>query len=174
MDLYQELNAALSQKLGIWMVVYIDNILLMADTKVKARDQASSLPGLHSEHRKDGIGIVLMYRIPEFHIRHNQDGIEFASSKDEEDLGRVPTVIRGGAYYSPCPLQINWQNECHDTVIPQAPLFYGNLQMDLAAALRRADKDYETVLNLSLEELTWWDTQMVKWNGRMVMATDPT
>ena len=32
------LSAALSQKLGIWMVVYIDNILLMADTKVKARD----------------------------------------------------------------------------------------------------------------------------------------
>ena len=45
--------------------------------------------------------------------------------------------------------------------------------MDLAAALRRADKDYKTVLNLSLKELTWWDTQMIKWNGRTVMATEP-
>ena len=62
-------------------------------------------------------------------------------------------------------------------VIPPAPLFYRNLQMDLATALRGADQDYETLLVLSpnsREELTWWDTQMIKWNGRTVLITEPS
>ena len=61
-------------------------------------------------------------------------------------------------------------------VIPPAPLFYRSLQMDLTMALRRVDRDYETHLNLSpdsREELIWWDTQMIKWNGRTVLATEP-
>ena len=48
--------------------------------------------------------------------------------------------------------------------------------MDLTMALRRADQDYKTHLNLSpdiREELIWWDTQMIKWNGRTVLATEP-
>ena len=57
-------------------------------------------------------------------------------------------------------------------VIPPAPLFYRHLQMDLSAALRSAAQDYEIQLRLSpdgREELTWWDTQMVRWNGRSVL-----
>ena len=63
-----------------------------------------------------------------------------------------------------------------NAMIPPAPLFYRNLQMDLAAALRGADQDYETILELfpdSREELIWWDTQMIKWNGRMVISMEP-
>ena len=48
--------------------------------------------------------------------------------------------------------------------------------MDLAVALRQGNQDYETNLVLSpdsREELRWWDTQMVKWNGRMVLALEP-
>ena len=55
-------------------------------------------------------------------------------------------------------------------------MFHRNLQMDLAAALRGADQDYETILELSLdswEELIWWVTQMIKWNGRTVISTEP-
>ena len=39
----QHPEAALGQKLGIRLVVYIDDILLMAETKEKARDHASGL-----------------------------------------------------------------------------------------------------------------------------------
>lgn len=34
---------ALGQELGMWLVVYIDDILLMAEIKEKAQEQASSL-----------------------------------------------------------------------------------------------------------------------------------
>ena len=48
--------------------------------------------------------------------------------------------------------------------------------VELTMAPSRADQDYEIHLNLSpdsWEELTWWDTQMIKWNGRTVLATEP-
>ena len=48
--------------------------------------------------------------------------------------------------------------------------------MDLAAALRGADQDYETIIELSpnsREEMIWWDTQMIKWNSRTVISTEP-
>ena len=54
----------------------------------------------------------------------------------------------------------------------QQPLFLRHLQMDLAAALRSAAQDYETQLSLSpasREELIWWDTQMVKWKGKLML-----
>ena len=61
-------------------------------------------------------------------------------------------------------------------VIPPAPLFYRSLQMELSAALREADQDYETTIMLledSKKELVWWDTEMVKWNGRTILAQEP-
>ena len=61
-------------------------------------------------------------------------------------------------------------------VIPPAPLFYRHLQMDLATALRAGGQNYETTLKLSQEsreELTWWDTRMIKWNGKTVLSAEP-
>ena len=61
-------------------------------------------------------------------------------------------------------------------VIPPAPLFYRNLQMDLTAALRLADQDYKMTFSLSpdsKEELTWWDDQIVGWNGKSMLSTEP-
>ena len=61
-------------------------------------------------------------------------------------------------------------------VIPPAPLFYRSLQIDLKAALRTSDQDYESLLVLgpeSRDELIWWDSQMIKWNGRTVLTTEP-
>ena len=61
-------------------------------------------------------------------------------------------------------------------VIPPASLFYRHLQMDLARALRAADQDYEIILTLSPEsgeELIWWGSQRIKWNGKTVLLAEP-
>ena len=61
-------------------------------------------------------------------------------------------------------------------VIPPAPLFYRSLQIDLASALREGNQDYKTTLALSpdsKEELIWWDTQMINWNGKTLFTTEP-
>ena len=61
-------------------------------------------------------------------------------------------------------------------VIPPAPLFYRNLQIDLEAASKALDQDYESSLTLSLyskRELAWWDIQMSKWNVNSLLMTEP-
>ena len=61
-------------------------------------------------------------------------------------------------------------------VIPPAPLFYRYIQMDLSEALRKRYPNYDTCLHLledSKEELTWWDMQMVRWNGKTVLTKEP-
>jgi hypothetical protein len=48
--------------------------------------------------------------------------------------------------------------------------------MDLARALRAANQDYESPLTLSQdsrEELVWWDTQIIRWNGRTILSAKP-
>ena len=53
--------------------------------------------------------------------------------------------------------------------VPPAPLFYRYLQQDLQAALAWGNQDYETLLSLTQsarEELTWWQDQLPKWNGK--------
>ena len=183
MGLYQDLKADSSSRSGAGDTVDSLHRRHSPDGRNRGESQRSSIgsdipttvPRFHCKHGKDGTGSVSIPRIFEFHGRYYQDGTEPSSSKNK-DSGGVPTDIRGGACNSPHPLQIDWQNECHKPVIPPAPLFYRSLQMDLTMALRRADQDYETHLNLSpdsREELIWWDTQMIKWNGRTVLATEP-
>lgn len=53
--------------------------------------------------------------------------------------------------------------------IPPASLFYCCLQRDLQAALMRCNQNYKTHLSLSVEaqeELTWWQEQLLNWNGK--------
>lgn len=48
--------------------------------------------------------------------------------------------------------------------------------MDLKAALRAMDQDYETLLPLSSDskaELGRWDTQMIIWNGKALVSAEP-
>ena len=79
--------------------------------------------------------------------------------------------LLGEGLISCCALSrlIGKMNTANLVILP-APLFYRYLQMDLTEALGKADQEYETHLYLlsdSKEELAWWDTQMVRWNGKL-------
>ena len=72
-------------------------------------------------------------------------------------------------------LRLIGRMNAENQVIPPAPLFYRHLQMDLTAALRASDQDYESSLSLSLdskEELVWWDTRMSKWNRKSILTIE--
>ena len=174
--------AALVQELGMRVIVYIDNILLMAESKEKLQDQSA--------------GLIYLLECLGFTI--NQEKTVLQPSQSLVFLGfTVDTTPRWSSAYhrtksrkSERKLENCWGRSLsppthfHDflgkmnattEVIPPAPLFFRHLQMDLAAALRAAAQDYETQLSLSpasREELIWWDTQMAKWNGKSVLIKD--
>ena len=171
--------AVFCRELGIRMVVYIGNILLMAETKEKARDQASGLVyllqylGFTVNMEKTVLEPGQCLEFLGFMVDTTRIELSL-SAKKKKDLGGVLTVIRGRAGYSPHPLQINWQDECHKSGDPTStPVLQehtngpGNSSERSGPGLRDSPPD-------SREELTWWGTQMIKWNGRTVMITEPS
>ena len=116
-----------------------------------------------------------MLRVPRFHSGH-QDGAEPTGSKDKKIRAECRQLLEAERV-SACALsRLIGKMNATKPVFSPAPLFYRNLQIDLAAALRGADQDYETILELSpdsQEELIWCNTQMIKWNGRTVISTEP-
>ena len=175
--------AALGRELGIWL-----NCLHRRhspDGRNQGETQRSSfgsdipttVPRFPCKHGKDSTGSVSIPRISGFHGRYYQDGTEPSSSKNKKDSGGVPTDIRGGACNSPHPLQIDWQNECHKPGDPTSSSVLQEPTNGPDNGSKESKPGFETThLNLSpdsREELIWWDTQMIKWNGRTVLATEP-
>ena len=175
--------AALGRELGIRMVVYIDDILLMAETKEKARDQASSLiyllqcPGFTVNMEKTVLEPGQCLEFLGFMVDTTRMELSLPAQKIIKIRAESRQLLEVERVTARALSRLIGKMNATNPVIPPVPLFYKNLQMDLATALRGADQDYETLLVLSSdsrEELTWWDTQMIKWNGRMVMIMEPS
>ena len=161
-------------------MIYIDNILLMAEAKEKATDHASSLIylfqylGFTINSEKT---ILEPFQHPEF-LGFTMDTtsikLSLPTQKIKKDLGGVSLEVE---HVTCCALsRLFGKMNATNQVLPPAPLFYRSLQIDLASALGRWNQDYKTSLALSLDsrvELIWWDTQMIKWNGSMVLTTEP-
>ena len=174
--------AALGRELGIQLVIYIDNILLMAETKEKATDHASSLIYLF-QYLGFTINSEKTILEPSQHLEFLGFTMDTTSMKLSLPTQKIKKIWEESrqlleAEQVTCRTLSRLIGKMNATnqVIPSALLFYRSLQIDLASALRRWNKDYKTSLALSpdsREELIWWDTQIIKWNGSTVLTTEP-
>ena len=60
-------------------------------------------------------------------------------------------------------------------VIPPDPLFFHHLEMALSHTLNGNSQSYEAKVPLSrnyIEELMWWDSHVVKWNGKSLLSKE--
>ena len=99
--------AALKRELGFRLVIYIDDILLMAESRELALEQGSALilvPRLHHKHGENSEATNPNDR--------DVNGAKSPHREVEKDLGGVPEAYGGGTGFNPRPLQTNWQNEC--------------------------------------------------------------
>jgi hypothetical protein len=110
--------------------------------------------------------------IPGPDSRHIPNGVETPSGQDKEDPFRV-TVHDEGRAGRPC--SAGGEDECNITSIPTSHFFYYHLQMALAATLNLHSQCYEAQVLLTKEcreELMWWDTHMINWNGKSLLKKD--
>ena len=159
--------AALGWELGIRMIVYVDNILLLAETKEKARDQGESqrssvqpavsvtVPGFHSKHRETQSQCLEFLG---FTVDTTRMELSLPAQKIKKIRAECQQLLEVERV-SACALsRLIGKMNATKPVFPPAPLLYRNLQMDLAEALKGADQDYKTILELSpdsREELIW-------------------
>ena len=173
--------AALVRELGMRVIFYIDDILLMAESNEKLQDQSAGLIYL-----LQCLGFTINQEKTVVELRQSLVFLGFTVDTTEMELSLPLDKIKkiraearklmGAELVSARSLsRLLGKMNATTEVIPPAPLFFRHLQMDLAAALRSAAQDYETQLSLSpasREELIWWDTQMVNWNRKSVLIKD--
>ena len=163
----QDLEAsivALERKLGIWLIIYIDDILLMANSNEKAQDQA---PGIHKKPKENNCKANTVTGVSWFQGKHSDYGAKSFTSENKENLGGILEILEAWQRSALALSRLINKQNTSNQMIPPTLLFYRHLQMDLATTLRVANQDYETALTLSpdnREELIWWDSQMIKWN----------
>ena len=144
---------------------------------MRPADISFSMSRIQNKLGEDNPRTIPMPRILGLYGGHYQYGAEPPNSENKKDSGGVSTTIGGEACDMPRPLKVNWQNECHKPSDSTSSSFFtGAYKIDLASALGRGNQDYKTTLAISpdsREELIWWDMQMIKWNGRTVLTTEP-
>ena len=174
--------AALGRELGIQLVVYIDDILLMAETREKARDHASGLIyllqclGFTINSEKTILEPSQRLEFLGFTVDTINMGLSLPTQKIKKIWAESRQLLEAELVTCRALSRLIGKMNATNQVIPPAPFFYRSLQIDLASALRKGNQDYETYLVLSpdsREELIWWDTQMINWNGRTVLTIEP-
>ena len=170
--------AALARELGWRIVVYIDDILLMAETKDRARDHTMGLIRilqalgftinnekviLEPTQRLDFLGFTVDTNSME--LRLPNEKLKNIRAEARKIRGAEPVSGRTVA-------RLIGKMNATTQVIPPAPLFYRHLQRDLSRALDESQQNYDTRLILSQdsrEELEWWNSKLQNWNGKSLM-----
>ena len=174
--------AALGRELGMRLVVYIDDILLMAESQESARDQASALIyllqclGFTINKEKTISEPCQTLEFLGFTVNTLTMELALPLEKLKKIRAESRKLAEAGQVSARALSRLIGKMNAANQVIPPAPLFYRHLQMDLAAALRTSGQDYEVLLDLSAdskEELIWWDTHMIKWNGKTMLSVEP-
>ena len=109
--------------------------------------------------------------------RHCADGAETPSGKDKNDSCRVTGIMRGEIDSARALARLvgKMSTTCTSQVIPPAPLLFRHLQMALSDTLNRNHQCYEAQVPLTehcKEELMWWDTHMINWNGKSLLKKE--
>ena len=166
------------REMGVRLIVYIDDILIMAKSETMLRD-----------------GVVYLLQNLGFVINSPKSLLEPWQSIDflgflvnslfmELELpGEKIRNIRVEARKLLAAKQVTalmlsrllGKMNAATKAITMAPLFYWQLQADLQQALHSSDQDYSTPIRLwpmAREELELWNTHFTNWNGWSCHAVD--
>ena len=169
---------AFLRSLGIRLIIYIDDILVIGKSPDEVRDHVEALIAL-----LEGLGFIVNM---EKSVTTPSQQIEFLGlqvdtitmclslpgHKIKAIRGEASQLLRPGSLSARRLAQfIGKLNATSQAVFP-APLFYRHLQRDLQSALLRGSQNYETLLLLSQEsreEIQWWQQRLSMWNGRTLL-----
>ena len=169
---------AFLRSLGIRLIIYIDDILVIGKSPDEVRDHVEALIAL-----LEGLGFIVNM---EKSVTTPSQQIEFLGlqvdtitmclslpgHKIKAIRGEASQLLRPGSLSARRLAQfIGKLNATSQAVFP-APLFYRHLQRDLQSALLKGSQNYETLLLLSQEsreEIQWWQQRLSMWNGRTLL-----
>ena len=173
---------AVLREMGIRLIIYIDDILIMAESETLLKDHIQGVIYL-----LENLGFVINFPKSILDAMRSIEFLGFLVDSGTMEL-RLPgdklKNIRGEAKKlltseHTTALELSrtlGKMNAATKAIAIAPLFYRQLQAELQSALFKSGQDYNTLLNLSTgakEELQWWHTHFTQWNGRSLIARKP-
>ena len=164
-------------------MVYIDDILVMANSKGQAREHTQAPIFL-----LECLGFIIH---PEKTVKEPTQEIEFLGMKVLSQSMRLQlpsekvkklradsaALLRASA--PPTAREVSrllGKMNSVSQAIPPAPLYCRMLQRDLARSLEQNRQSYERPCPLSTlakEELSWWTKHMQEWNGKSLIRREP-
>jgi len=165
------------------MIVYIDDILVMAESSDLVKSHLEALT-----HLLTGLGFIinttksittptqqieflgLQVDFATLHLSLPGEKIHHLKMEVNQNLQRSQVTARQLA-------QLIEKLQAASQAILQAPLFYWFLQGDLQKALNHSSQDYNTLLSLSSsarEELNWWLERLAQWIGKALLHQKQT
>lgn len=170
---------AVLREMGVRLIMYIDDMLIMGESETLVKDYAAGVIYL-----LENLGFVINYPKSVLEPRRTMDFLGFQVDTSSMELklpGDKIKNIRGDvrrilAVDQVTALEVSRLLGKMDTItkaITMAPLFYRKLQAELQQALNASCQDYKTVLyvsNEAREELQWWTAHLMNWNGRSLIA----
>ena len=165
------------------MIVYIDYILLMADTAAQAESHLKVLTFLLT-----GLGFIINVQksitTPTQQIEFlgmKVDSVSLHLSLPGEKLYHIRMEVTQHLQRPQVTARqmVQLIGKLHATsqaVLP-APLFYWSLQGDLQRVLNLTNQNYSALLSLSTqaqEELTRWQEKLAQWNGKALLCRPQT
>ena len=160
---------------GFRMIIYINDILVMAESATLVRQHLEVLVHLLQclsfliNFEKSVMSPTQELEFLGMVVNTNTLIVSLPADKIRQ-IRSEATRIFNMASLSACLLShfLGKLNAATQAVAP-APLFFRYLQQDLQSALAHGNQDYETLLSLSCqakEELVWWQENLSKWNGK--------
>ena len=171
------------RSMGVRMIVYIDDILLMGDSPNQVESHLQALVFLLTN-----LGFIInlpkSITIPTQTIEYLGllvDSTSLHLSLPGEKLHHIRMEVNQILQKSHVTARqlaqiIGKLNAASQAVFP-APLFYRSLQGDLQRGLSNNNQNYNALLSLSLpaqEELSWWQEKLVHWNGKALLHQHKT
>ena len=175
--------SALLRQLGVRLIIYIDDILILADSKKAARDHAIGLVyllenlgstvsrakcQLEPTQTIEFLGF-LVNSLPQ-ELSHHQGTIKKIRAEVRALLKSRQVAIRKLS-------QLLGKLQAATRAVPLAPLFFCKLQHGLKWGLEQSGHDYSMQVTLSTEEheeLQWWLDHLTVWNGKSFLMKKPS
>ena len=172
--------AMLRQK-GVRLIAYMDDILLLAESKEMIHDHLEGMTYL-----LESLGFIINRKKSVLNPAQTLEFLGLTVDSLSKELRLPPLKIKNiqaearkiaglRTTTARCLARLLDMMNATNCVIPPAPLFCRHLQMALSNTLEENSQCYEAKVVLSqdcLEELEWWDTNMCKWNGRTILKRE--
>ena len=175
--------AALLRQLGVRLIVYIDDILILAESKEAARDHAIGLVyllenlGFAVSRAKCQLEPTQTIEFLGFLVNSLKQELSLPQGKIKKIRAEIRALLEGRQVAIRKLSQLLGKLQAATRAVPLAPLFFRKLQRALRRGLEQSGQDYSRQLTLfteEYEELQWWLDHLTVWNGKSFLTEKPS